>query len=145
MQVRGVSFAALADIASFHTMRAVPAYARPGWTGVCLRPTGAYYRRVGRQTMLGGPERLAHAVCWHGHRRFLIELFARWPDAVVETTFQGARHRITRRGDHDGRWAVTCWSLSDWLQFTAGANVGSAVRPYTDLARCRHASAQQEA
>jgi len=54
----------------------------------------------------GSPRRVPGAVCWHGHRAFMREVFKINPDARIKTTladYQGSEHfeqthRNTRRG-----------------------------------------------
>lgn len=161
MRVRGVSFANLASVAAMHSMVAIGASDRPGWTGVCLRPVGAFWRRVGHGSVVGGPERRVNAVCWHGHARFLRELFDRFPDATVETSFPVRasafgdaysydrrvwRHRITveKPAGSDGMGepqlcgTIGYWGLADWLDYTRDADIGSTFYPYTPVDLCRH-------
>lgn len=62
-------------------------YPRPSkrWQRVSLSPF-SYSERHGRN-------RLVWAVCWHGHYRFMSEVFARFPNARIMTshaTYNGA-------------------------------------------------------
>lgn len=56
-----------------------------------LRPVGRGWRFVlrprpgGRWQRTGAKQRRVYAVCWHGHERFLCELFWRAPAAMVAT------------------------------------------------------------
>ena len=57
--------------------------------GAALR----YGRRGFHLNRDGGRRRIPGRVCWHGHRDFMRELFARCPDAVLVTalaTYNGA-------------------------------------------------------
>lgn len=59
-------------------------------------------------------ERRVHAVCWHGHRDFMRELFARDPEARIKTSW----------ADYRGRE-----SFEDTFPATAYRNVGSMAFP----------------
>jgi hypothetical protein len=133
MQIKGVTRSQVESCASMHQMRAIDAYARPGWVGVCLRPVGEYYRR----TSVRG--RRVNAVCWHGHARFLRELFARHPYAKVRTSNMNAQPRhviIILEGPSDR----TGWySLDEWLNVSAESySVGMFYGNVSPLDLCSH-------
>lgn len=132
MQVKNVTRQQLESIAAFIGVRAIDAYARPGWTGICLRPSGAMYRRTGpfgkrfeRFNKRGEAllPRRVNAVCWCGHRRFLVELFLRHPDAVVISSSPVGRVTIVSDKNPPVR---PCWyTLSRWLDASICHNVGN--------------------
>jgi hypothetical protein len=114
MQFKNVTAEQLKDMAEFIGVKTIPAYAAKGWVGACLRPTGDRYRRTSASPW---SHRKVHAVCWCGHRRFLIELFNRYPDAKVRTSGPG------------GPALITAELLPDWLIESADTNVGSHFYP----------------
>lgn len=53
-------------------------------------PKQKHWQRLNHQLI-----RRVHAVCWHGHREFMRELYALAPDTVIITTFaryEGSAH-----------------------------------------------------
>ena len=55
----------------------------------------AQWQRQSTAGMTWGPERAVWAVCWHGHREFMRELFKANPDGIIRTakaTYQGSEH-----------------------------------------------------
>ena len=59
-------------------------------------------------------ERRVHAVCWHGHRDFMREIFHRDPDARIKTSW----------ADYRGKE-----SFEDRFPATAYRNVGAPIYP----------------
>lgn len=130
MQVKGVPMEQVRSCAQVHNIRAVSAYAAPGWVGVCLRPSGSFYRRRGVNS-----DRRVNAVCWHGHERFLRELFARYPDAKVRTSNMAQRYHGPRNV------TITRDTLTDWLEVSRVAMFGSPFYGYVSaLELCTHDS-----
>lgn len=135
MQIKGVTRSQVESCASMHQMRVIDAYASLGWIGVCLRPVGEYYRR----TSVRG--RRVNAVCWHGHARFLRELFVRHPYAKVRTSNMNARpHSVTIVSSLEGYGERIGWySLDEWLDVSAEPyNAGMFYGYVSPVDLCSH-------
>lgn len=114
MRVHNVSFIEAAGAAEFHTMRAQGASGggRSGYTGIRLLPVGSTYQRQSPRlySPYGGSEwggRRVNAVCWHGHARWLRELFARYgdrPGVWVDSTAFGRPIGGHDRGSSGHPW-----------------------------------------
>lgn len=127
MKVWGVSESQLSDIAtalsvSLHDMRKDGRALR-----FTLRPAGE--KRNGnyiyQRTSASGwhAERRVHAVCWHGHRDFMREVFRVNPDARIKTGW------ADYKGSED---------FEDKFGATAYRNVGSMMYPAyaKDICKC---------
>lgn len=134
----------LDPIAAFINVRTVDAYAPKGAVGVCLRPANAVaYRRYSAQSVLHGPARRVNAVCWCGHRRFLMELFNRYPDARCVTSSPTGRATIVADGVTDVGLneylsRPNFFSLAHWLDESAGQNVGQPNNWLSPQDLCAH-------
>lgn len=71
-------------------------------------PELRYGRRSFRRNRDGSRRRVPGAVCWHGHRDFMHELFARCPDAVLVTALATYRGRA----DFEAKFPATYWRKS---------------------------------
>jgi hypothetical protein len=64
----------------------------------CLRPIGDNYRKISHKF---GKERKVWAVCWHGHRDFMIELFRYNPNAKLTSSPLNGPSSIVYDGKED--------------------------------------------
>jgi len=89
---------------------------RGAWTKFRLSPNGDRYRHISHTG------RRVNAVCWHGHRDFMLKLFELCPDAILKTslaTYKG-------REDFLKQFESTGWN-----------NCGSMAMPLTYRHACK--------
>ena len=68
---------------------------RHGWLSFTLRLASGKdkFHRVSRCYGLEGlhSERRLNCVCWHGHRNVMVEIFKRFPEAILHSSFASYR------------------------------------------------------